>query len=180
MTAKRNSWSVGGKLCCLCLVLVPFAFAGPAWAKGTLTILPAGTYADSINDSGVVAGGEAGLGLLRTPDGTITTFKATDNATTTSPLCINNAGAMTGFYMEANGVLHGFVRDAGGAIATFDAPGANQTPSQGTFPSSINAEGVVTGYYDDQAGNLHGFVRAVDARSRPSMCATRSRPWRRA
>jgi len=111
MTAKRNFWSVGGKLCCLCIVLVPFAFAGPVKAKRTLTILPTGDAAISINDSGVVTGWEeSGLGFLRTPDGTITTFKAVDNAKLTQPQWINSSGVITGYYWDNNNVIHGFVR----------------------------------------------------------------------
>jgi len=155
MTAKRNFWSVGGKLCCLCIVLVPFAFAGPVKAKGTLTILPAGTIAVSINDSGVVTGGEdSGLGFLRTPDGTITTFKVDDDPT--GPQWINSSGVITGYYAEKSNVVHGFVRDADGAVTTFDAPGAN-----GTYPSSINAQGVVTGSCICQK-KYSGWVRAVN------------------
>jgi len=162
MTAKRNFWSVGGKLCCLCIVLVPFAFAGPVKAKRTLTILPTGVAAISINDSGVVTGWEdSGLGFLRTPDGTITTFKAVDNAHSTQPQWINSSGVITGYYWDNNDVIRGFVRDAAGAITTFDAPGATGAKNSGTFPSSINAQGVVTGSCSDcQTGN--GWVRAVD------------------
>jgi len=162
MTAKRNLGSVGGKLCCLCIVLVPFAFAGPVKAKGTLTILPTGVVGLSINDSGVVTGYEdSGLGFVRTPDGTITTFKAVDDAIGTGPQSINSSGVITGYYADNNRVIHGFVRDAAGAVTTFDAPGSKQNPNTGTYAYSINAHGVVTGFCGDcQIGT--GWVRAVD------------------
>lgn len=162
MPTKRNSWRVSGKLCGLCIVLVLPGLAGPAPAKPVLTILPPGTLADAINDSGAVAGEENGLGFLRMPDGSITTFKAADDAVLTGPERINNAGVMTGFYTDAIGALHGFVRDAAGAITTFDAPGASETPNDGTSPVGINANGIVTGTYYDKFGNAHGFVRAMD------------------
>ena len=159
MTAKRNSWSVSGELCCLCIVLAQFAFAAPVEAKGTFTILPAGTAAYSINDSGVVAGAEAsGLSFVRTPDGTITTFKAADGAAITRALSINSSGVVTGDYLEA-GVGHGFVRAVDGTITSFDVPDAGQ---QATEPVSINAQGVIAGYYVDQLGHPHGFVRTTD------------------
>ncbi len=161
MTAKRNFWSVGGKLCCLCIALVPFAFAGPVKARGTLTILPTGTTALSINDSGVVTGGEdSGLAFLRTPDGTITTFNAVDDDPTAAQW-INNSGVITGYYADKSHVIHGFVRDADGAVTTFDAPGSLQESGQGTFPTSINAQGVVTGSCSDCQTGI-GWVRAAN------------------
>ena len=162
MTGKRNRGSLRGRLYWLCFVLVPLGLAGPAPAKPVITLLPAGTLATAINDSGAVAGEENGLGLLRMPDGSITTFKAADDAVLTGPERINNAGVMTGFYTDASNAAHGFVRDAAGAITTFDAPGASETSNSGTSPVGINANSIVTGTYYDKFGNSHAFVRAVD------------------
>ena len=163
MTAKRNFWSVGGKLGCLCIVLVPFAFAGPVKAKRTLTILPTGVAAISINDSGVVTGWEdSGLGFLRTPDGTITTFKAVDNAHSTQPQWINSSGVITGYYWDNNDVIRGFVRDAAGTVTTFDAPGARGDKNAGTLPCCINAQGAVIGFCSSCQTGIGGWVRAAD------------------
>jgi len=157
-----NSWN--GKLCCLCIVLVPLVFARPALTKPVYTTLPANTDVASINDSGVVVG-VMGVppysGFIRTPDGVITTFAAAQNTLGTFPAGINGSGVMTGFYADNAVVIHGFVRDAGGTITAFDAPGASPNAG-GTVPVGINAQGVITGYYADRSGNHHGFVRAVD------------------
>jgi len=165
MPAKRNFWSVGGKLCCLCIVLVPFAFAGPVKAKRTLTILPTGVAAISINDSGVVTGWEdtrPPLGFVRTPDGTITTFKAVDNAHSTQPQWINSSGVITGYYWDNNDVIRGFVRDAAGTVTTFDAPGARGDKNAGTLPCCINAQGAVIGFCSSCQTGIGGWVRAAD------------------
>jgi len=75
---------------------------------------------------------------------------------------INPAGAITGFFLDANFVPHGFLRTPNGAITPFDPPS-----STGTTPEAINPGGVITGYYttgDYADENLvsHGFLRAPD------------------
>src|SRR5260221_6154981 len=40
---------------------------------------------------------------------------------------INTAGAITGFYADANYVVHGFLRARDGTLTTFDVPGAVHT-----------------------------------------------------
>lgn len=85
---------------------------------------------------------------------------------------INPAGAITGFYSDANNVMHGFVRTPDGRITTFEAPGAGSesvtgfTPTpggvlggQGTYPWSINPGGAITGWYIDGSNVAHGFLR---------------------
>jgi hypothetical protein len=74
---------------------------------------------------------------------------------------INNFGAITGSYQDANNVFHGFVRSPGGKFSIFDAPGADMTAGDfnGTFPVSINDWGVITGYYIDKNSVVHGFLR---------------------
>jgi hypothetical protein len=130
-----------------------------------------GTFPESINTAGVIAGycnclGEDGF--VRAADGTITKFDVA-NASGTLALSINTDGAIAGYYGD-NGsphpVYHGFVRAADGTITTFDAPGAgtseNNVYVQGTFALSINDDGVITGYYVDASDGYHGFVRYAD------------------
>src|ERR1017187_7954799 len=64
----------------------------------------------------------------------------------TFPNSINNAGAITGHYIDANNVNHGFLRSPGGTFTAFDAPGAGATADSGfgTFPNSINNAGAIT------------------------------------
>jgi len=159
-----NSWKLSGALRCLCIVLVPLGFAAPLSAKPVLTLLPADTEANAINDSGVVVGiiPGYGTGFVRTPDGTMTTFKAEDSYSWTTPESINNSGVTAGSYLvNSTYVTHGFVRDAVGGITTFDAPGAGNQQYQGTFAQSINAQGVIAGYYADISGHVHGYMRAA-------------------
>jgi len=53
-------------------------------------------------------------GFVRTPHGSITTFDApgtgTGSGQGTFPDGINDAGAITGYYIDNNDVLHGFLR----------------------------------------------------------------------
>jgi hypothetical protein len=71
---------------------------------------------------------------------------------------INNAGAITGTYNDANGVGHGFVRAGNGSFVFFDMPGA----VNGTYPGSINDRGDVTGSWWDDQVLAHGFIRTAD------------------
>jgi hypothetical protein len=73
---------------------------------------------------------------------------------------MNDEGAITGYYLDANNVNHGFLRSPEGKVTSFDAPGADTTPNDynGTFPVSINDLGAVTGYYVDANNVIHGFL----------------------
>ncbi len=156
-----NSRKLNGALPCLCLVLVPLGLAAPLDAKPVFTLLPDSTEVFAINDNGVVTGLKADViaGFVRTPDGTITTFRVADGGYTW-PRSINNSGVITGYYFGNQTV--GFIRDANGTITTFQAPKAGTEQYQGTTPIAINAQGVIAGSYVDQTSNQHGFVRAVD------------------
>jgi len=110
-------------------------------------------------------------GFLRSADGTLKTFEAPGAGTGPSQGTIffqvaglNNSGAVTASYCDANGVFHGFLRGHDGHFTTFDAPGADLTPgdSAGTFPVSLNDSGVITGFYIDSNFVFHGFVRTHD------------------
>jgi uncharacterized membrane protein len=72
----------------------------------------------------------------------------------TTPIAINPARTVTGFYADANQAFHGFVRASDGTITTFDPPG-----SLNTSIVAINPAGAITGSYCDTA-TCHGFVRA--------------------
>jgi hypothetical protein len=90
--------------------------------------------------------------------GTFITFDAPGTFQGTFPSSINPAGAITGYYYEANSVPHGFLRASNGTFMTFDAPGA----FQGISPTSISQAGAITGYYNDANSLSHGFLRASD------------------
>lgn len=78
---------------------------------------------------------------------------------------LNNNGAITGLWYDANYNFHGYLRSPGGKFTDFEAPGADATDSgYGTFPGSLNDLGAITGYYLDAGGVYHGFLRNPDGR----------------
>jgi predicted membrane protein len=108
-------------------------------------------------------------GFVRTADGTITTFDVRgagtgpDEGTLPGGVdCLNPAGTIVGYYVDASDVSHGFVRAADGTITTFDAPGAGTDEFEGTIPAGINPAGVIAGEYIDMDFVYHGFVRAAN------------------
>src|SRR6266853_1376235 len=131
-----------------------------------------GTRAYAINPSGEIAGfysDNTGRchGYARAANGTFTQIDAPDAGTGPfpqgtfpsefTPAGINPAGAITGFYVDANSVQHGFVRAPGGTITEFDPTG-----SIFTNPNAIDETGEITGFYVDASGVGHGFLRAPD------------------
>jgi hypothetical protein len=107
---------------------------------------------------------------LRSFTGQTTTFDTPGdpslgaNCFSDCPLGLNDWGAITGVYFDANGVGHGFLRNPDGKVGSFDAPGAASVAPQapwywmGTLPVSINDEGTITGYYIDANNVSHGFL----------------------
>ena len=100
---------------------------------------------------------------LRDSEGKFTTFDApgagTGNYQGTGcfadcPVSLNNRGAITGVYVDANNVYHRCQRNPDGKITTIDPPG-----STGTLPYSINDSGAITGYYLDGNNVYHGFLK---------------------
>lgn len=114
------------------------------------------TFANDINDSGVVVGYYAKEkntyhGFLYSL-GVATPFDY-PGATFTQPLGINAAGAVTGLYEDSVGV-HGFVRDSDGSFSSFDPPGSDYT-----VPWSTNTGGEVAGFFYGGSAATQGFVR---------------------
>src|SRR5260221_4675345 len=91
----------------------------------------------------------------------IITFDAPGASQGTQPVRINSAGAITGWYTDANSKRHGFVRAPDGPFATCDVVSPS-SPGIGTEPSSINSRGVVTGDATDGITPEVGFVRMPD------------------
>ena len=135
---------------------------------GSTSTVPVG-----INPAGAITGYYQGAGgrthgFLRAPDGTFTKFDVPGSICTpalpvcTQPSGINPAGAITGFYQDANFVSHGFLRAPDGTFTIFDAPGVRcRSLSPCTLPSGINPAGAITGHFID-ANGFHGFLRAPD------------------
>jgi hypothetical protein len=131
-----------------------------------------GTYPSGINAWGVIAGSYQSAdtvfhGFLRSPEGKFTTFQAPGADTTagsyngTYPNSINDLGAITGNYSDANGFSHGFLRSPDGNITTFDVPGVG---GYGTTPRAINLEGAVVGVYTDSNYTFRAFLRSPDGK----------------
>ncbi len=104
-------------------------------------------------------------GFVRASDGTITTINAPEAGTAagegTFGSDINTAGAVAGYYVDANSVDHGFVRAAKDTIISFDVPGAGTNVGQGTAGFAISTAGIIAGDYADASSVYHGFVRAA-------------------
>jgi len=121
-----------------------------------------------LNQLGAIAGtyidaNSVNHGFVRSPEGKFTTFDAPGAGTNSyqgtgcpsdCPVSINDLGAITASYWDANYVSHGYLRNPDGKIVTVDPPGSTYT-----FPDGINDWGVVTGYYVDSNNVVHGFLR---------------------
>ncbi|MGC9948033.1 MAG: hypothetical protein ABSF64_16835, partial [Bryobacteraceae bacterium] len=130
---------------------IKLARAGMATA-GLLFLFAAVTTAQQTGTAGIGSAGQWSFTRFDVPEA----GAGADQGTLA--ISINTAGAVAGYYYDADNLPHGFVRAAGGTITTFDAPGAGCT-----YAVSINTAGAIAGYYCD-AGNLsfsHGFVRAA-------------------
>jgi hypothetical protein len=117
------------------------------------------TAMNQSNITGFTAGPQGilatGPGFLRQANGNITLFNPCSvGCFFTTPLGINSAGTMAGYYGNSAG-FHGFLRSPKGQFTVFDVPGA----VNGTYGSAINAAGIVAGAWSD-ANYQHGFVRA--------------------
>jgi uncharacterized membrane protein len=72
---------------------------------------------------------------------------------------INDAGTVTGFYVDSSNVAHGYLHTSDGTITTFDPVG-----STATIAHAINSNGDIVGYYyiSKRLRNPLGFLRAAD------------------
>ena len=113
----------------------------------------AGTYEDTNN---------VFHGFVRSPEGKYTAFEAPGADTTAGDFNgtfvngINDAGAITGFYVDASGGSHGFLRSPEGAITTFDVTGSI---IGSTTPNALNLEGAIVGFFANQNGVFRPFLR---------------------
>ena len=123
-----------------------------------------------LNQLGAIAGiysdaNSVNHGFLRSPDGKLTTFDAPGAGTgafqgtgcsSDCPVSLNDFGAITGIYIDANFVFHGYLRSPEGRFVTVD-PAARSTLSL----SSINDSGSITGQYVDANNVWHGFYDSL-------------------
>ncbi len=87
-------------------------------------------------------------------------------AYTDCSVLLNNSGAVTGYFLDANNVYHGFLRSPDGKFTVINAPGADTKAGDfnGTFPNAINDAGAIAGVYYDANNNSHGFLRSPEGR----------------
>jgi hypothetical protein len=129
------------------------------------------TYPQAINDAGTMTGyhgdrpgaDAAKHGFFRDNLGNITSFDApgagTEETEGTYPLGINDAGDITGYYVDSNAVAHGFVRNQAGSFIELDDPNAGTRQNKGTFPCCINKSGQIAGEFTPAKGEPRGFIR---------------------
>src|SRR5215467_2387514 len=112
------------------------------------------TFAGSVNDFGVVAGGYTDAhgvshGFIDRR-GVFTTVNDPHAGTAPGPgtavHAINDHGVLGGFYVDAHGVSHGFI-DRRGVFTTVNDPHAGTAKFQGTILAGINNSGMIDGTY---------------------------------
>jgi hypothetical protein len=141
-------------------------------APGAGTANYQGTYGESINAAGTVAGSYLDSnfvyhGFVRAANGDLTVYDApgagtvgyagTDAAPNDSG--INGMGAAVGTSLDNNYHATAYQRDPGGAVALFQVAGAGSGSNQGTYNAAINDGGSTAGVYIDSNGYFHGYVR---------------------
>lgn len=142
----------------------------PCYGNEAAYVSLLGASVGNFEDSNLV-----GHGMIRGPDGRLTTFDAPGAGTgiyqgTGCPGCthgVNFFGEIAGEYIDSNNEFHGYVRDPNGKFAIFDATGAGTGQYQGTgcsadCPMRINDSGEITGSYWDSNNVQHGFLRTAE------------------
>ena len=99
-------------------------------------------------------------GFVRTAEGAVTAYDLPNVGTgtdeDTGAAGINNAGTITGFYIDSSGVPIAFVCTATGVVTTFNVSGATET-----FAAAINTSGAVVGNYLNSSSNSRGYLRSA-------------------
>src|SRR5260221_12283782 len=104
-------------------------------------------------------------------DGTFNIFDPQGSVATlvTQPLAINPAGAITGYYLDANGGYNGFIRTPKGTLTTIDAfPNATFT-----FALAINPARTIGEFYNDTRFTPPGLILPPPVTSTPSRFRSR-------
>ncbi|HTR22761.1 MAG TPA: hypothetical protein VMI10_02175 [Terriglobales bacterium] len=188
---KRISYLMLVLVACFALISLPQAVAADKYVITTFDPqappggwLPyEGTQSLAINSMGTITGFYSDPlfvyhAFVRTPDGTIAVFNAPDAGTQSvtgflpTPLgvlggqgtyatAMNDAGTITGLYVDATNVMHGFVRLANGTLGEFSIPGAGTAPGQGTNSGNINNNGALAGVFVDSNNVTHVFLMSA-------------------
>jgi hypothetical protein len=119
-----------------------------------------GTWAYSINDSGVIAGFWAdanliGYGYLRTPAGTVETYDVPEGTTFGAGTYINDSGVIaSSSYDSSSSTWTPFIRSHAGNFTTFGVFNSKEAIVHG-----INRSGQVCGTFVGPKGIGYGFLR---------------------
>lgn len=70
----------------------------------------------------------------------------------TTPVALNNAGVVLGYWIDNQNLIHGFTYK-NGTVTTFDHPSA-----QRTVPTGMNDGGVIIGYYITSNNSVFNFL----------------------
>src|SRR5208337_2908445 len=77
---------------------------------------------------------------------------------------INQAGEVSGWYIDTNSVYHGYLRSPKGDFTTYNVTGGGTGSQQGTQPVILSNLGSVAGWYIDLNSVYHGFLRTRDGK----------------
>ena len=97
--------------------------------------------------------------------GSFTTFDVPGAVNGTTPLYVNDSGAIVGYALDANLLFHAFLRHPNGRFSVFVGPGSctSGIPGgcYGNEASFVNPLGSSIGNFEDDSGNFvgHGLIR---------------------
>jgi hypothetical protein len=173
-----------GEVAGYCIDSIKVAHGFVREARGRITVFEVpearSTFVSDISNIGMIVGYYIDAkrmhhGFLRNPNGTFTTLDAPGAGSEmgrafighpelrsgqgTLAMGVNDAGAITGYFMDTHNIRHGFIWDKRGGFTTFDV-----WSSGGTEPQSISDSGKVTGTYykDPPDAGTHFFLRNSD------------------
>ncbi len=181
-----------GEVAGYCIDSIKVAHGFVRDARGRVTVFEApearSTFVSDISNAGLIVGYYIDAkrmhhGFLRNPNRAFTTLDAPGAGAEMGPAVIghpelrsgqgtlatgvNDAGVITGYFIDAQNLRHGFIWDKLGGFTTFDVEN-----SGGTEPQSISDSGKITGTYHKNpadarrhfygAGDEHGFLRDSD------------------
>jgi hypothetical protein len=120
-----------------------------------------GTYPQSVDDSGVIAGSynRTNGGFIRDAHGDYTTFSAPDSSI--RPAGFKGDEEITACHLGTKSALQGLGRSENGVISASGAAELGPGRYRGTVCASVIDGGALVGYYQDKYRANHGFIRGT-------------------
>lgn len=122
---------------------------GAIWTGSSVTDLGAGTFATSINDSGVAVGGN-GQAIVYA-DGQVRALGTLSGGNWSAAYAINTAGEVVGYGEEGSGVFRGFYW-TGTTLVSIGTLGGSSS-----YAMNVSNSGEIVGDASTQSGYLHAF-----------------------